>query len=128
MSLTIGQLAAAGEVGVETVRFYQRKGLLDTPARDTGIRRYGCADLRRLRFIRTAQKVGFTLDEIAELLELDADLDRPRARELARQRIARLDAQIADLQRARDGLARLARQCARDTAPRACPILTAFET
>lgn len=58
MSWTIGTFAAAGEVGVETVRFYQRKGLLDTPGRGEGVRRYGEADLRRLRFIRKAQAAG----------------------------------------------------------------------
>jgi MerR family mercuric resistance operon transcriptional regulator len=78
-SLTIGQLAAGGNVGVETIRFYQRKGLLGTPAREAGIRRYGSEDLRRLRFIKQAQAAGFTLEEIRELLELDSGQDRTRA-------------------------------------------------
>src|SRR6476619_4740796 len=73
-SLTIGRLATAGGVGVETVRFYQRRGLLETPVRD-GIRRYGSDDLRRLKFIRQAQAAGFTLEEIKELLDLDASED-----------------------------------------------------
>src|SRR4028118_1584893 len=85
-SLTIGQLAGGGNVGVETIRFYQRKGLLETPTRDTGIRRYGSEDLRRLRFIKQAQAAGFTLEEIRELLSLDAGEDRSRARELAPER------------------------------------------
>ncbi len=72
VSLTIGQLAAGGEVGVETIRFYQRLGLLPTPSRESGIRRYGSEDLRRLRFIRQAQATGFTLEEIRALLQLDA--------------------------------------------------------
>jgi MerR family mercuric resistance operon transcriptional regulator len=63
-SLTIGRLSQAGGVGVETIRFYQRKGLLQTPTREGGIRRYGSDDLRRLRFIRQAQAAGFTLEEI----------------------------------------------------------------
>src|SRR3546814_19716843 len=82
-SLTIGKLAQAGDVGVETVRFYQRRGLLDTPTRAHGVRRYGSEDLRRLRFIRQAQASGFTLEQIRELLELDAGADRARARTLA---------------------------------------------
>src|SRR5688572_11833691 len=110
-SLTIAGLASAGGVGVETIRFYQRKGLLETPARDEGIRRYGSADVRRLKFIREAQAAGFTLEQIKELLELDAGSDRARARELAGERIAVLDARIAELQRARDALSRLAREC-----------------
>ena len=70
--LTIGTLAEAAGVGVETVRFYQRKGLLHEPARAGGIRRYGERDLRQLKFIRQAQAAGFTLAEIGELLALDA--------------------------------------------------------
>ncbi|WP_106640624.1 MerR family transcriptional regulator [Allosphingosinicella vermicomposti] len=125
-SLTIGQLAAGGNVGVETIRFYQRKGLLDTPTRESGIRRYGSEDLRRLRFIRQAQAAGFTLEEIRELLELDAGEDRSRARELARRRIQALDAKIAEFNRARDALQRLATECgAGGKGP--CPILASFD-
>jgi MerR family transcriptional regulator, mercuric resistance operon regulatory protein len=127
MSWTIGTLAAAGEVGVETVRFYQRKGLLDSPSRDQGVRRYGQADLRRLRFIRKAQAAGFSLEEIGELIALDAAADRHRAHALARQRMQRLDAQIEQLRRARDSLKRLADACAQGPARCACPILSAFE-
>lgn len=124
--LTIGRLAAAGGVGVETIRFYQRKGLLDQPTRDGGIRRYGSEDVRRLRFIKQAQTAGFTLEEIKELLDLDASDDRSRARELARARIKALEAKIKDLLRAKDALERLARDCASGrTGP--CPILKSFE-
>lgn len=125
-SLTIGKLAAAGGVGVETIRFYQRKGLLEQPTRESGIRRYGSEDLRRLRFIRQAQAAGFTLQEIKELLELDASEDRPRARELARIRIKSLDERIAELRRARDALKRLARECGEESKG-PCPILASFK-
>ena len=125
-SLTIAKLAAAGGVGVETIRFYQRKGLIETPTRENGIRRYGSEDVRRLRFIRQAQAAGFTLEEIKELLELDAGQDRSRARALAQARIEALDARIADLQRARDALRRVAKECANGgTGP--CPILASFD-
>jgi MerR family mercuric resistance operon transcriptional regulator len=125
-SITIGELAAAGGVGVETIRFYQRRGLLRTPARGGGVRHYGREDLRRLRFIRHAQGAGFTLEEIRELLGLDAGEDRGRARELAKTRIEALDAKIADLQRARDSLRRLASECGEgSTGP--CPILASFD-
>ena len=126
ISLTIGRLAAAGGVGVETIRFYQRKGLLDQPTRDGGIRRYGSEDVRRLRFIKQAQTAGFTLEEIKELLDLDASDDRSRARELARARIKALDARINDLVTARKALERLARECASGRAG-PCPILKSFE-
>ena len=125
-SLTIAKLAAAGGVGVETIRFYQRKGLLETPPRDGGIRRYGSDDVRRLRFIRQAQAAGFTLEEIRELLALDSSEDRPRARELARARVKALDARIAELKRARDALKRLATECGEATSG-PCPILSSFE-
>ena len=125
-SLTIGKLAASGGVGVETIRFYQRRGLLDMPGRADGIRRYGSDDVRRLRFIRQAQAAGFTLDEIKELLDLDASEDRSRARALADARVKALDVRIADLQRARDALRRLATECGSGGAG-PCPILTSFE-
>ena len=125
-SLTIAKLAAAGGVGVETIRFYQRKGLLETPERDGGIRRYGSGDVSRLRFIRQAQAAGFTLEQIRELLDLDSSHDRPRARELARERLADLDIKIAELEHARRSLARLAKECAAgDKGP--CPIIASFE-
>ena len=125
-SLTIGQFAAAGGVGVETIRFYQRKGLLAEPARETGIRRYGSDDVRRLRFIKQAQAAGFTLQEIRELLDLDASEDRERARELATARVEALNKQIAELKRARDALQHLARVCGQGTKG-PCPILSSFE-
>lgn len=130
-SITIGALAQAGEVGVETVRYYQRRGLLQTPARSGGnalsggVRRYGDEDLRRLRFIRQAQAAGFTLEEIGTLLSLDATEDRAQARALARGRIEALDAKIAELQAARQALTRLAHDCAHSQGP--CPILAAFD-
>jgi len=126
-SETIGGLAKAAGVGVETVRYYQRRGLLPEPARPPGeVRRYGNADVTRLRFIRSAQAAGFTLNEIKELLDLDASDDRARARELARTRVQSIDARIAELRTARDALAALATACAsKGDGP--CPILTAFD-
>lgn len=129
--LTIGQLAKVCGVGVETVRYYQRRGLMDTPQRATDrlggeVRRYGPDTVRRLRFIRSAQTAGFTLEEIRELLALDAGRDRARARELAAHRIELLDEKIAELTAARASLNRLARACA--GGPEGpCPIIEAFE-
>ena len=125
-SLTIGKLAQSAGVGVETVRFYQRNGLLAEPTRESGIRRYSGEELRRLRFIKQAQAAGFTLNEIKELLDLDASDDRARALELARQRVAELDRKIAELGRARDALNRLASECGRGGRGPG-PILTSFE-
>ena len=126
-SHTIGGLAKAAGVGVETVRYYQRRGLLPEPARPPGeVRRYGEEDARRLGFIRSAQAAGFTLAEIKALLDLDAADDRARARELAQARVAALDEKIAELRKAREALAGLATACARKRGG-ACPILSAFE-
>lgn len=133
MTLTIAKLAEAGGVGVETVRFYQRRGLIAVPPRPEGsglsggVRRYGEGDVRRLRFIRSAQTAGFTLEEIAELLRLDATNDRRRARELADARISALERKITELQAARASLSRLAQACAHGPEG-PCPILDAFTT
>lgn len=132
MRTTIGGLAREGGVGVETIRYYQRRGLLETPERTGGtdlgggVRRYGEQDVRRLRFIRSAQAAGFTLDQVAELLALDAGEDRARAQSLAQERLAALDARIAELEAARDSLRRLAQACGA-TSSGPCPILAAFE-
>jgi MerR family mercuric resistance operon transcriptional regulator len=124
---TIGGLARAAGVGVETVRYYQRRGLLTEPARPPGeVRRYSEQDLKRLRFIRSAQAAGFTLTEIGELIELHSSDDRARARELAGARVAALDAKIAEMREARDALAGLATACA-NTRRGPCPILGAFD-
>jgi len=131
MALTISELARSAGVGVETVRFYQRKGLLFDPrpaalGTPPGRRHYGDDEMRRLRFIRGAQRAGFTLEEIRELLELDRSNDRARARAMARARIVELDARIAELETARRALEGLARECAR-SGEGPCPIIAAFE-
>lgn len=125
MDMTIGKYAKAANVGVETVRFYQRKGLLPTPAGFDGTRRYHEEDLRRLKFIRQAQTAGFTLEEIKRLLELDAGNDRATARSLARSRLEALDTKINELLVARESLRMLVGECASGkTGP--CPILKSF--
>ena len=124
---TIGGLARAAGVGVETVRYYQRRGLLPEPVRPPGeVRRYGEEDVKRLRFIRSAQAAGFTLNEIGELIALDASDDRARARELAQSRVAAIDDKISELREARDALAGLALDCASNRRG-PCPILKAFD-
>ena len=124
---TIGGLAKAAGVGVETIRYYQRRRLLSEPPRAYGeVRRYSAGDLQRLKFIRSAQAAGFTLAEIGELLDLDASDDRERARELAQARVAVLDQKISELKAARNALAGLAAACA-GSRRGPCPILSAFE-
>ena len=122
--LTIGALAKACAVHVETVRYYQRRGLLDEPRRPPGgVRRYGQAAVARLRFVRRAQALGFTLDEIAELLRLERTPDCGRARKLASARLADVEAKLADLGRMRAALVAQIRACDAGRDPRSCPIV-----
>ena len=120
--MTIGQFAQAGGVGVETIRYYQRRGLLEVPdttshaAHTKAVRRYNAGDLKALNFIRSAQRAGFTLSQIEELLELDASQDR----------LAALDAEISALQEARLSLVKLSNACAEGPSG-PCPILSAFD-
>lgn len=123
--LTIARLAAAAGVGVETVRFYQRKGLLPVPAPAGKVRHYDALHLDRLRFIRTAQRAGFSLKEISELLALDASDDRARVQALTRARLAALDAEMAELAAARAMLSGLLDQCT-SAAAGPCPIIATF--
>lgn len=125
-SVTIGQLAREAGVGVETVRFYEREGLLAEPPRKrSGYRQYPPEAIARVRFIRRAKDLGFTLREITELLELRIDPSKSCAdvRALAKSKIADVDAKLADLTRIKAALEILARAC-RGTGPTSeCPIL-----
>ncbi len=122
--MKIGDLARAGGVSVETIRFYQRRGLLSEPPRGSGARRYSEGDLERLISIRAAQTAGFTLEEIASLLGLDQH-DRAAARALAEARIAAIDEKIATLKTMRAALKDLVKDCAAG-GDGPCPILGAF--
>ncbi|GAB4168956.1 MAG: Hg(II)-responsive transcriptional regulator [Wenzhouxiangellaceae bacterium] len=126
-SMTIGALARAAGVGVETVRYYQRRGLLREPERPWGgIRRYGEHDLRRLRFIRHARALGFALDEAAQLLRLDDGLDCDEAQRIAGTQLVRVEEQINRLERIRDTLTTLLQACRTQQTAR-CPMIAALE-
>lgn len=123
--ITIARLAEAADVGVETVRYYQRRGLMPVPRAAGAMRTYDETHIDRLIFIRRAQAAGFTLEEIGELLKLDRGNDRTRVRELARERLIALDAKIKELNEAKASLSRLLGAChARKSGP--CPIIEAF--
>jgi MerR family transcriptional regulator, mercuric resistance operon regulatory protein len=125
--MTIAKLARAADVGVETIRYYQRRGLMPVPraAGNSAYRHYDAAHLQRLLFIRRAQTAGFTLEEIRELLALDRTRDRARIRELAGQRLDALARQAAELEESRRALQRLLGSCrASNRGP--CPIIEAF--
>jgi MerR family copper efflux transcriptional regulator len=125
--LGIGQLAKRGGVGIDTVRYYERNGLLAPSTRlASGYRRYGDLELSRLRFIRRAQALGFTLREIKELLALSAQRDVARVKRSAQTKLVDVKARIVALERVRDGLAKLIAACPGHGRAADCPILKAL--
>ncbi len=123
----IGQLAKRGGVGIDTVRYYERNGLLAPRTRlASGYRRYGELELARLRFIRRAQGLGFTLREVKELLALSAQHDVRRVKRSAEAKLVDVEARIAALERVRDGLAKLIAACPGHGRAADCPILKAL--
>lgn len=125
--LTIGRLAVEGGVNVETIRYYQRRGLMTEPDRPmNGQRRYPVDALRRVRFIKRAQVLGFTLDEIGSLLELDEAHACAETREFAAQKLAIIESKLADLKAMRKALTSLVHECDIGTAKGACPIIHAL--
>jgi MerR family mercuric resistance operon transcriptional regulator len=129
--LTIGQVAQRAGVGIETVRFYEREGLLHRPARSpsSGYRLYEEEIIARLRFILRAKELGFTLNEIKELLSLrvDAGTSCAEAKARAEVKIADIEEKIRTLQRMRTALVRLTRACAGMGGGAECPVLDALD-
>ncbi|MFZ6720861.1 MerR family transcriptional regulator [Undibacterium sp. Ji49W] len=123
---TIGQLAKAAGVGVETVRYYQRRNLLPVPEVATGFRTYPANLAERIRFIKRAQELGFSLDEIANLLMLEDGNDRQAIRDVAQERLTQVQAKLADLHRMEDMLTGLIQQCASSDQQAQCPIIQAL--
>lgn len=127
-SLTIGALAHAAQVNVETIRFYQRKGLMPEPDRPVGgIRRYAAEDLSRVSFIKSAQRLGFSLDEIAELLTLDDGSSCAKARTKAQDKLTDVRSKLNDLQRIERVLAALIRECHQSKGKVRCPLIAALQ-
>lgn len=125
--LTIGRMAAEAGVNVETIRFYQRKGLLKEPERPMGgIRRYGRADVARLRFIKSAQRLGFSLEEVGQLLQLDDGMRCSAAAQLASRHLTDVRERLQDLARIEGALAMLLKRCARHRGEVACPLIAAL--
>ncbi|MFZ6743309.1 MerR family transcriptional regulator [Undibacterium sp. JH2W] len=123
---TIGQLAKAAGVGVETIRYYQRRDLLPVPTVSSGFRTYPASLAERIRFIKRAQELGFSLDEIANLLMLEDGNDKQAIREVAQERLLQVQAKLADLHRMEDMLTQLIQQCASSTQQAQCPIIQAL--
>jgi Cu(I)-responsive transcriptional regulator len=126
-SIGIGNLAKRAGVGIDTVRYYERAGLLAPSVRlASGYRRYGELELARLRFIRRAQSLGFTLKEVRELLALSARRDVARVKQSAQAKLADVERRIAALQKVRNGLASLVAACPGHGQAADCPILKAL--
>lgn len=127
-TFTIGTLAKAAGVNVETIRFYQRKGLLPEPERPYGsIRKYTDTDFARLRFIKSAQHLGFSLDEVAVLLRLEDGTHCFEARALAEEKLAGVRARLADLHKIESVLAQLVQGCSSTQGQVACPLIASLQ-
>jgi MerR family transcriptional regulator, mercuric resistance operon regulatory protein len=125
--LSIGRLAAEAGVNVETIRYYQRRGLLAEPERPlNGQRRYPAELTKHVRFIKRAQVLGFTLEEIAGLLRLEEARACAETRELADRKLRVIDSKLADLKAMRKALAKLVHQCDAPDSKRCCPIIHAL--
>ncbi len=126
-SFAIGQLASAAGVGIDTVRYYERSGLLKPSSRTpSGYRQYGKGELDRLNFIRRAQHLGFSLSDIGELLTISSRGDVAAMYQAAEIRLSDIDNRIAELHRVRDALTHLMSECPREGKDGDCPILRAL--
>jgi len=125
--MTIGQLAEAAEVNVETVRYYHRRGLLPAPPRPIGgIRRYSTAVLTRLRFIKRSQSLGFSLDEVEALLSLHDGRACSSARSIAEHKLAEVRQRIQDLSMLEGALTTLVQRCSTSKGKVSCPLIDAL--
>jgi DNA-binding transcriptional MerR regulator len=125
MNLTVGKLASVAGVGVETIRFYQKRGLLAEPVAAGGYRKYAERDVARIQFIKGAQALGFTLKEIGELIELEQDstANCGDVHERAHEKIRTIDAKLLDLQRMRAELVNLTSSCASEQPLAECRLM-----
>jgi len=127
-NLTIGTLAAASRVAVETIRFYQREGLVAVPPRPHGsIRRYSEADVARLKFIKAAQRLGFALSDVAELLRLDDGGGCAAIRVKAQAKLVAVRERLADLKRMETALAEMVDRCAMSGGTARCPLIASLQ-
>ena len=126
-TFSIGSFAKAAGVNVETIRFYQRKRLLAEPDRPPGgIRRYGKAEVARVKFVKSAQRLGFSLDEVAQLLRLEDGTRCKEAASLAALRLADVRRRLADLNRMETALAALVEQCDARQRRVSCPLIASL--
>jgi MerR family mercuric resistance operon transcriptional regulator len=127
-TFTISRLAASANVHIETVRYYQRRGLLPEPERPLGgIRRYGPGDVSRLQFIRQAQTMGFSLDEIAGLLQVKGKRACEQTRQLAELKLADIRRRQGELRQLESDLIQMVSECSQVSSGECCPTLIRLE-
>jgi MerR family mercuric resistance operon transcriptional regulator len=126
-AVTVGQVAHAAGVGVETIRYYQRRGLLAVPHSGVGVRRYPPDTVDRIRFIKHSQSLGFTLDEIAELLLLERGGSNSAIRKIAGGRLTNIREKIAALRLMEQVLSKLFSECEHTATTAPCPIIAALK-
>lgn len=123
-TLTIGKLAKAAGVGIETIRYYQKRSLLPIPESSGAYRHYPVSLCNRIRFIKRAQELGFSLDEVAELLSLEDGIDRASIRRIANERLEEIQTKLADLMRMKMALSHLIHECEQTVKEQPCPIIS----
>lgn len=125
--LTIGRLARAANVGIETIRYYQRRELPPMPdATDSTFRLYPLELIDRIQFIKRAQELGFSLEEIGSFLRLSDGTDRSAIRKIANARLLEIQTKIADLQRMENVLSHLVEECEATGRAEPCPVISAL--
>jgi len=125
-TITIGKLAKAAQVGVETIRYYQSRGLLPTPDKTTGYRQYPLNLVERIRFIKRAQELGFSLDEITDLLSVHGNNQRESIQQITATRLAQIRSKISDLERMQSVLTQLLNECQHTNPDLPCPIIASL--
>lgn len=125
-TITIGKFAKSAQVGIETIRYYQSRGLLPTPDKTTGYRQYPVSLIERIRFIKRAQELGFNLDEITELLSLHGNHQRELIQQITAARLAQIGSKITDLERMQLVLKQLLSECKHTNPDLPCPIISSL--
>lgn len=125
-TLTVGRLARAAKVGLETIRYYQQLRLLPVPNGSGRFRQYPVELIGRIRFIKRAQELGFSLDEIAQLLRLEDGADRESIRRISSERMRQTERKLEDLRRMQKLLKQLVTECEHTSTDRPCPIIASL--
>lgn len=125
-TLTIGRLARAAGVGVETIRYYQQRGLLPVPTSEGTFRQYPAALTARIHFVKRAQELGFSLNEISELLRLEDGVQRSLIRRIATDRLVQIEKKMTDLKRMQKTLKQLVTECEHTRRELPCPIIASL--